>query len=308
MGESKFRVMRLGDLVGELVTDNEAAIKARQSGQPRGPVTALPALDKALGGFLANGVHVLQAGPGAGKSALALQIAAMCGYPALYVTAEMAPLELFRRLIARATNTFLDKLKGNYGDLLSSRDIERLAHQTAEQMPWLTLLDATIGYVESDDIASRAEALREQAKAENLLIILDSLQYWAKGAGSESEYVLVSNGVRSLSEVAARLSCPVLAISQRNREGNKAKQEGGLYASKGSGDVEYASESVMDLIKVSDHADASGKTEINLAICKNRHGEAGRIIPLEFTGKFQQFAEKGREQGSQAGRKAGGRF
>lgn len=293
MSDPKFRVMRLGDLVDELVADNEAAIKARQSGQTRGPVTALPVLDKALGGYLANGVHVLQAGPGAGKTALALQIAATCGYPALFITAEMSVLELFKRIIARETGTFLGKLKtGEIG----SKDLERKAREAAAKAPWLSILDATIGYVKPEDFIAVAEALRERAEASSLLLVLDSLQYWAKSAGGGSEYELVSAGMRALSEAAGRLSCPIIAISQRNRVGNKS--DGGLYASKGSGDVEYAGESVMDLTRMSDQPDASGKVEINLTIHKNRHGEVGRTIAFEFSGRLQEFNEKDREQGS----------
>src|SRR5829696_3798503 len=87
-------VMRLGDLIGALRDDAAAAYEAKQSGKPRGPITRIPQLDDVLGGALQPGVHVLHASPGAGKTALALQIAATCGFPALFVTCEMAPLEL----------------------------------------------------------------------------------------------------------------------------------------------------------------------------------------------------------------------
>src|SRR5918996_1264990 len=81
----------------------------------RAPVTRIPQLDDVLGGALQPGVHVVHASPGAGKTALALQIAATCGFPALFVTCEMAPLELLRRITARVTETLLGRLKsGEY--------------------------------------------------------------------------------------------------------------------------------------------------------------------------------------------------
>src|SRR5215468_12256590 len=101
----------LADLVGELRDDAQAAFDARESGQARGPQTGLNLLDDALGGYLAPGVHVLQAAPGAGKTAMGLQISSSCSFPALFVSAEMPTLELFRRLIARNTKTYLGKLK-----------------------------------------------------------------------------------------------------------------------------------------------------------------------------------------------------
>src|SRR5262245_30990621 len=100
----------LADLVGELRADAQAAYDARQAGHPRGPVTGLSPLDEALGGYLAQGLHVLQAAPAAGKTAMGLQIGSSCSFPALIVSVEMPTLELFRRLIARNTRTFLGKL------------------------------------------------------------------------------------------------------------------------------------------------------------------------------------------------------
>src|SRR5436190_934275 len=66
-------VMRLRDLLGALRDDAAAAYDAKQSGQPRGPITRIPQLDDVLGGALQPGVHVLHASPGAGKTALAIR-------------------------------------------------------------------------------------------------------------------------------------------------------------------------------------------------------------------------------------------
>src|SRR5262245_54518111 len=83
------RLVRLGDLVDELREDAAAAHDARVNGTPRGPMTNLERFDRELGGFLSPGLHVLHAGPGVGKTALGLQIAADCRAPALLVSTEM---------------------------------------------------------------------------------------------------------------------------------------------------------------------------------------------------------------------------
>src|SRR5690349_126228 len=105
------RIVRLGDLLGEWEADAHAAYAARVSGQARGPVTGLLRLDQELGGALTPGVHIAHGQPGAGKTAFALQAATRCDCPCLYVTAEMSPLELLRRIAARVTETFLGRLK-----------------------------------------------------------------------------------------------------------------------------------------------------------------------------------------------------
>src|SRR6185503_16923021 len=136
----------LSDLVAPLIADNDATIEAVKSGQARGPSTGIITLDKALGGRLETGLHILQATPGAGKTGPALQIASDCQFPALYVSAEMPTLELFRRLIARQTSTFLSKLKGE----LSSPDVRRLALSTVEKLSHLAVMNATVGLANVD--------------------------------------------------------------------------------------------------------------------------------------------------------------
>src|SRR5918997_1542382 len=112
------RLLRLGDLLSDLAADASAAHDAYTSGTPRGPVTGLRTLDRELGGALAAGTHVLHPEPGAGKTALALQVAATCGFPALFVSCEMSALELLRRHTARVTSTYLGRLKsGELGPL-----------------------------------------------------------------------------------------------------------------------------------------------------------------------------------------------
>ena len=70
------RLTLLSDLVTEFVADTEAAREALESGMPRGPITGMARLDETIGGYFSNGLHILQAAPGAGKSAFSLQTAA----------------------------------------------------------------------------------------------------------------------------------------------------------------------------------------------------------------------------------------
>lgn len=281
------RPVRLKDLVGELVADVTAAAEARAEGRPRGPVTGLEALDELLGGYLAPGVHVAQGGPGVGKTGLVLQVAARCQSAALVVSCEMPILELFRRLIARESNTFLGKLKDG---TIGAPAIERLAIETARRLPSLALVDATLGCATAQMIADQAAALRDQAGTGHVLVAIDSLQVWARGAGEGvNEYEAVSAGVVSARSIADTLKAPVLVTSLRNRAGQK---EGGMHASKGSGDVEYGAETVIDLTRDKDaRPDAAGEVASTITVHKNRHGEAGRAVPLKFCGRLQSFRE-----------------
>lgn len=297
----------LADLIGDLRADAEAAYLARQEGRPRGPLTGLSRLDEALGGFLQPGLHVTQAAPGAGKTAFALQVASRCGFPALIVSAEMPTLELFRRLIARETQTYLGKLKTGE---LGAKETERLALETAENLPHLALMDALKKQAAAtpESIRDAANALRERMSADHCLIVIDSLHIWARSVYSSavreqfkrdqvlsrytqgmSEYDILNNALDACAEMADDIACPVLLVAHRNRAG---QEKGGLHSSKGSGDIEYLAETIIDLDrKQDDMPDAKGEVRVKARIHKNRNGQAGIGVDLQFSGRLQQFRE-----------------
>jgi replicative DNA helicase len=268
------------------VADNEAARRAMQSNRPRGPVSNLKALDVTLGGYFAPGLHILQAGPGAGKTAMALQITSDCSFPGLFVTVEMPLFELFRRLIARQTGTFLGRLKSGE---LSANEMTMLAQRTAERLSLVAIMDATRGYAQPRLILESAAGMREKMGVEGVLVVVDSLQTWSRSSGMEgSEYDLISAHAQMAEKLAARLSAPVITISHRNRAANKSG--GGLHSGKGSGDIEYLAETVIELdrdLKVRD--DAAGEVPVSLTIWKNRHGMAGTSFATRFCGRLQTF-------------------
>lgn len=288
------RLTLLSDLVSEFIADTEAAQKALESGKPRGPVTGLSKLDETIGGFFSTGLHILQAAPGAGKSAFSLQTAANCQFPSLYLTAEMSVLELFRRIISRETETYLGKLKTGE---LGGKEAMRLAIETVKKLPSFALLDGTSGYAAPQQILDAAESLKERAGTSQVLVVIDSIQVWAKtvrGVDAEfagaSEYELLNAALGSLSALASQLKSPVLAVSHRNRVGNRSN-DANLHSAKGSGEVEYLAESVIDLTRKDEQPDSNGEVEISLKLLKNRHGVPGLNIPLKFCGRIQKFRE-----------------
>jgi replicative DNA helicase len=214
-----------------------------------------------------------------------LQVAASCGCPALYVTAEMAPLELLRRITARITNTYLGKFKTGE---LHPKEAARLVRQAAKAAPDMAIMDATQGYASPADILSAAEATRTLAPTGHLLIVVDSVHSWAEGAPGGEEYDRLNAHLAALRKLAARLSCPILTVAERNR----ANSSGGLSAAAGSRKFEYGGESVFDLASKEDSTDdANGERPITLKLAKNRHGTPGKRIELRFHGALQSFRE-----------------
>jgi replicative DNA helicase len=276
--------MRLGDLIGALRDDAAAAYEARQTGQPRGPVTRIPQLDDVLGGALQPGVHVLHASPGAGKTALALQIAATCGFPALFVTCEMAPLELLRRITSRVTETYLGRLKS--GEYDPSRVVQ-LAEQTCQEVPDLALMDATTAPADAEHMVMVARALRGDQRS--VLVVVDSLHSWSSAALAREgdEYARLAAGLSDLRGVAQLLTAPVLVIAERNRA---SMAKGGMSAGAGHRGIEFGAESVWSLNRDEETmAGPLGDVPVKLKIEKNRNGVAGKTVNLSFYGATQKF-------------------
>lgn len=279
------RLLKLGALLDELHTDAAAAHEAFSTGRPRGPVTGFGRLDREIGGALEPGLHVLHGSPGTGKTALALQIAATCQFPAIYVSAEMAALELLRRITARTTETYLGRLKSGE---MHPDGATALARKAIAAVPNLVLADATMAFAVPRWIQDAAEVTRGEAA--NVLIVIDSVHSWAEAApGDLDEYSALNAGLAALRGIAGALGCPVLAIAERNRASMKG---GGLSASSGSRKFEYGASSVIDLGRdLEKPPDATGEVEVTLGLAKNRSGSAGKKVTLRFNGALQKFRE-----------------
>lgn len=276
----------LDQLLGDLEADLSRRQAAKAAGVLLGPMTGLPELDKALGGCLLPGVHVLHAAPGAGKTALGLQIAGDCGFPAIFTSCEMSSLELLRRVVARGSGCFLDRFKS--GELTAAEGAA-FARSAVAACPKLALLDLTQQTAGWEYLRDRALAARERFDAVHVLIVLDSLHSWTEGQYVGDEYEGVNAAMADLRKLAAALNCAVLAISERNRE---SMGKGGQHAGAGSRKIEYSAETVIDLSREADAVrDAWGEVPVLARLAKNRHGAAGVKIPLKFHGAQQKFRE-----------------
>lgn len=290
------RLCLMADLLDDLREDAAVAHAAKLDGVTRGPVTGFKKLDADLGGCLPVGLNIVHGQPGAGKSAFALQVAAMCEFPAIYVTCEMAPLELLRRQTARVTGTYLNRFKTGE---MSPDECVALARRGAAASPYLGLIDATragadLSYLRECVDVIRARAAHDGHHARQVLLVIDSLHSWAEGValsvpgGESSEYEVLNAALAGLRTLSHGANCPVLAIAERNRDSMKS---GGLSAGAGTRKLEYSAETVFDLTRSEDVKDRSS-VEVVVKLVKNRNGAAGKATPLLFQGAKQLFEER----------------
>lgn len=276
----------LADLLGELVADAEAQAAAEAQGRARGPVSGIPEMDRTLGGYFRPGLHGFTGDPGAGKTALALQVARNCGTPAVYVTAEQAPIELLRKVISAVTLTPLEEVR-----IAKPAMVRELAALAVRAAPMLMLLDATIGPAPANLVEGFAGELRARCKARDVLLVVDALQPWARGLGDGDEYSLLQAGLTDLVRLTSKLRAPVLVLSHRNRS-STGSNTSALTAAKGTADFEHMVESALHLAFDKDEKSSKfhpGARRVNVFVAKNRHGPKDITIALQFDGDRQVF-------------------
>lgn len=280
-------LLRLSDVLKEFRADADTANTARITGQPRGALSGLGELDRELSGAFVPGVHFVHGNAGAGKTAFCLQVAAQCLCPCVFVTCEMAPVELLRRHTARVTSTYLNRLKSGE---MSGADAEKLALEAIEAAPDLAFMDATRDPANVQSIVDNA--LIVKGAALHVLIIVDSLHSWAQGnAQGLPEYENLNDAVANLQKIAHALRAPVLVVSERNRDSMKGESDG-VSSGAGTRKIEYGAETVISLERKADAVpDGAGEVDIILKLAKNRHGAAGKRISLKFNGALQGFRE-----------------
>lgn len=251
---------------------------------PPGAPTGLIDLDAALNGGLQDGrVYVIAARPSIGKSALALQIGlnrAKAGDGVLVLTQEMPAEECIDRCVANLGAVNYGRMQngtmqdGDWAGLTEAAEAIHRMPLWIDDQPGLTL----------GDIRAKAFALRRDGLR---LLVIDYLQLCTstnRGGNRNNDLEEISRGIKIL---AKQLRIPVLLLSQLSREVEKrASPEPNLSDLRDSGAIEQDADAVLFLWFVRQFSD---RKVMGLGIAKNRQGERGVRIPLEFQGQYQRW-------------------
>jgi replicative DNA helicase len=208
----------------------------------------------------------------------------------MYVTCEMAPIELLRRMAARVTGEYLGRFKSGE---LSPQSARTLFERAIAKAPLLAILDATQAPAPLSELLESAEKVKEHAPENpHLLIVIDSIHSWTRGWQADAkEYDALNAGVGGLVALASHCRAAVLGIGERSK-GNETR--GGMSATAGTRVFEYAAETVLGL-DAGENAGESGADawprSVTLRLEKNRNGAAGKPIFLLFDGRTQCFTE-----------------
>ncbi|MDL4914888.1 MAG: SPI-7-type island replicative DNA helicase [Enterobacterales bacterium endosymbiont of Blomia tropicalis] len=257
-----------------------------------GTPTGFAGLDEMTCGLQPGDLILIAARPSMGKTAFALSCytGALRGAdkPAFFFSLEMPRAQLLQRLLAMEGRLELSLLRNGQ---LNDEDWARIFNATEQMVPWNDRL------IIDDESLMTPALLRSRARRYTRLygkpsvIMVDYLQLMSC-PGQENRTQEIAEISRSLKALAKELDCPVVALSQLNRQlesrADKRPVNGDL---RDSGALEQDADVIAfiyrDEVYCADSADA-GTAEI--IIGKQRQGATG-TVRVRFEGQFTAFSD-----------------
>lgn len=276
----------------ETMTGKQAAMqcigdlqaRAERQGRIGGIETGLSGFDAMADGLQPGEQAVFAARPSIGKTAIALAILETAclrnGVPSLFVTLEMSPASLMRRMASSWCHIPMTTLRlGQF----SQNDFTRLTAYTAAcaKAP-LHILDGVSGLT----VAAISAAVRRAVRKHGVkLVIVDYLQKVSPTTKHEKRTYEVAEVSSKLKSVAAKTGVAMLTLAQLNRESEKDKRPPRLSDLADSGQIERDADLVALL-----HRDRGGENahDASLIVAKQRDGETG-MLKLHFDGRHCKF-------------------
>lgn len=278
------------------------ALDDRLSGlvSPVGLSFGVDDFDRLSYGMKPSELIVLAARPAMGKSALALQAArvnAEAGKRVAVFSLEMDVDELFDRMLCQAAKFPADY----YADPAKSQsDFGVLAPAVR------SLKDADLHCFDSifhiEGIVAKCRALHQVKPVD--LVVVDYLQLvGTKGRPNPNRAVEVGEYSRTLKMLAMSLGCPVLLLSQLNREVEKRPDKRPLMADlRESGSVEQDANKIVMLYRDEIYNEGSPDRGIaELILRKHRGGETG-VVPVAANLRWFAFNNLARDWQQEAPR------
>lgn len=277
--------------------------------------TGFKGIDEALDGGLYEGLYIVGAISSLGKTTLVTQIAdqvAKQGHDVLIFSLEMARSEIMAKSISR--HTIIEVLQTG-GDTKNAKTVRGITagvryanYNDTEKELIKNAVTAYSDYAKHIYITEGvgdlgARQIREtvekhvQYTGNTPLVIIDYLQILAPYNERATDKQNTDKAVMELKRISRDFKTPVIGISSFNRDNYTNAVS--MQAFKESGAIEYSSDVLIGLQlkgagdKDFDPTEAKKKNprEIELVILKNRNGQTGTKIPLEFYPLFNYFIE-----------------
>ena len=270
--------------------------KVQELFKNKGSITGVPSgfkdLDKKTTGFQKSDLVIVAGRPSMGKSALAINFvehAIMSGRSALFFSLEMPSEQIVMRLLSSLGR--IDQNRLRTGELLDE-DWTRFTGAVSQLRDKNLYIDDTAALTPGD-LRSRARRVDREAGGLGLVVI-DYLQLMRTTNNGENRAVEISEISRSLKALAKEMKCPVIALSQLNRQLEARPDKRPMMSDlRESGAIEQDADVILFIYRDQVYNDNSPDQGIaELIIGKQRNGPIGkvRVSFIEHLTKFEDLA------------------
>lgn len=252
-----------------------------------GVTYGLSAVDERMKGLKPGNLIILAANSGMGKTTLALNTLAYAAPvdgsgSAMMFSLEMPTQELTQRLFASVGLIPMGQLSD--ASALKTEHSSKMM-PTAKNLAEKNIVFDDDGAITMQQLASRAKI--QHRKCPLKLLMVDYLQL-VRVPGAKSEYEAVSKVSMGLKALAKELGCPVVALSQLNRENQKrADSEPKPSDLRSSGQIEQDAD-IIQFLHYEGGKDDPWPRVVKLITAKFRNGVVGSDL-IMFDGRINRF-------------------
>mgnify|MGYP003287430432 FL=1 len=248
-----------------------------EAGQAVTVSTGYPGLDKLLGGgMLHQGLYILAARPGCGKTTLGLKLAEQAAKSGacLFFSLEMSAEQITARRIAAESGLSIGQLMT--GQSLSDDEQAKLANAASV----LSTHDFRLNRAPGASVADIAQAAH---LTKNLrLVVIDYLGLVRSDERNLSVYERVTKNSAALKALARSLEVPVLCLCQLNRAAEQRADKCPSMADlRDSGAIEQDADAIILLHRPAMYEPGEVRPwesqTLTAIVAKNRHGATGKL-------------------------------
>lgn len=286
-GEGTFRP--IGEAISELVQQID---DAKDSDAPIGVRSGFEDLDRLLNPMTAGQLIVVGARPAVGKTSfavnVAMHVATNYDRPVGMFSMEMTDIELAVRILSGFTGMAAGRFREHR---FNEKDWKKVSDAVGKLAAANLYVDHS-GGLSIQELTARARLQSKRVGGFGLLIV-DYLQLSRSEGRYDNRAVEIGAVTSGLKRLAKELQCPVMALSQLNREAAKERKKPTIAELRDSGAIEADADTVLLLHRdyvMTQNSDTEFDAEVILG--KQRNGQIGYVV-MDYDARLTRFFNRG---------------
>ena len=251
--------------------------------------TGFKNLDNVVGSFQSGDFIILAGATSSGKTMTALNIMlnmAKEGHKCAFYSLEMSLPQLQNRIISCETGI---NSSGFRTFTLTEEEQKKHLKYSQEELPKLPIEVWAMHKPLTVDMIVNIEK-----KSDSEIIFIDYLGLLKSEIKGASQYEKITEISMSLKRAAMELKKPLFVLHQLSRVVKDRKDKRPLLSDlRGSGQLEQDADMVLFVHRPAYYDISLDKTELEIIVAKNRHGESAKILPFSYLSGQQKIAERG---------------